>query len=323
LALLEWHDRIGVAVHDEDGHLHVADALARAEAVADQVARERREVRCRDIINTGERRLENERARRVVRSEAYCNAGAQREAVNDNVARLVIVGDEPIVAGARIEMEATLAGPAGRTGIAAIIDSEETRAAFSDAPPAAFPSLRTPAIAVEEEEDRLARFRHAIPGDEGFAIFGRHAVGFGIGKVRRDLFCVRVIDESVGTGYERDERQRDERQTNYGHTQPSSHGYTLAVRSNPATLRSSSISGQCMPCPAAAGSQLARCAGVAASKRGNHESGAAIRRPSRRCTSSPSSVTRTPATRSSSSAEMDTPCLQKCRRLGGNLSLNF
>ena len=67
--------------------------------------------------------------------------------------------------------------------------------------------------------------------------------------------------------------------------------------SKPSTLKSSSISGQWMPCPAAQGSHVARSCGTSCLSRGYHSSGTAILRPSLRSTSSQSSVTRTSSTR--------------------------
>ena len=69
-----------------------------------------------------------------------------------------------------------------------------------------------------------------------------------------------------------------------------------ALLRSPATLRSSSISGQWMPCPAAAGSHFARASGFACAKRGNQASGARISRPSRNVTISAVSVVRTSET---------------------------
>jgi hypothetical protein len=61
-------------------------------------------------------------------------------------------------------------------------------------------------------------------------------------------------------------------------------------RRSPATLRSSSTSGQWIPAPSPRISKWRRCSGVARSRRGNHARGVAIRRPSARTTISSSSV---------------------------------
>src|SRR6185503_2573142 len=58
----------------------------------------------------------------------------------------------------------------------------------------------------------------------------------------------------------------------------------LSARKRPSTLKSSSMSGQWMPCPAAAGSHTDRLSGEAAARRGNQARGALILRPSRSTT---------------------------------------
>ena len=68
---------------------------------------------------------------------------------------------------------------------------------------------------------------------------------------------------------------------------------TGVPRKSPLTLRSSSTPGQWMPSPSPSSSQSARCSGVARRRRGNHASGAEIRRPSARTTINSSSVTST------------------------------
>ena len=66
----------------------------------------------------------------------------------------------------------------------------------------------------------------------------------------------------------------------------------------PCVVRSSSMSGQCIPYPAPAMRQLARCSGEACSNRGYHARGTVMVRPSKRSTLIVSSERRTPLTRS-------------------------
>src|SRR6202008_574804 len=81
-------------------------------------------------------------------------------------------------------------------------------------------------------------------------------------------------------------------------------------RSRPLMPRSSSISGQGIPCPAAAGCRFARFTGDARCRRGNHDRGALILRPSHSVTVRASSVTFTSATRASrTGAEILIPCM--------------
>jgi len=85
-----------------------------------------------------------------------------------------------------------------------------------------------------------------------------------------------------------------------------------APRSSPSVLRSSSTSGQCIPYPAPANSQLFRWEGVAFRSLGYQERGTLILRPSRRDTQSESSVKLTSATHSPGlGAEVLIPCLQE------------
>src|SRR6266542_4627517 len=80
----------------------------------------------------------------------------------------------------------------------------------------------------------------------------------------------------------------------------------------PATLRSSSTSGQWMPSPSPRSCQFDRCAGDAWSRRGNQASGTLTLRPSTSDTVSSSSVTRTSCARgTASTTEELIPCLQK------------
>src|SRR6266542_2528561 len=78
-----------------------------------------------------------------------------------------------------------------------------------------------------------------------------------------------------------------------------------------------------MPNPPPATRQFARCAGVAESRRGYHTSGTEIVRPSRRSTTSTSSVNRTSLTRSPGLlSEVLIPGLHKNRLMLGNKPLN-
>ena len=80
---------------------------------------------------------------------------------------------------------------------------------------------------------------------------------------------------------------------------------------SPWVLRSSSRSDQCIPYPAPAIRQFARCSGVACSKRGYQARGTVMVRPSKRSTLRVSSVTRTSLTRSPAlGSKVVIPCLQ-------------
>ena len=68
------------------------------------------------------------------------------------------------------------------------------------------------------------------------------------------------------------------------------HPTTFSPRRRPATLMSSSSSGQCMPSPSPSNSQFSNCAHGASTRREKHAYGTAIRRPSTRETIISSSV---------------------------------
>ncbi len=84
-------------------------------------------------------------------------------------------------------------------------------------------------------------------------------------------------------------------------------------RRRPATLRSSSTSGQWMPCPSPRRRQFSRWSELAWSNRGNHASGTVKRRPSARSTTRSSSSIATSTARGSALGPEEElmPCLQE------------
>jgi hypothetical protein len=96
---------------------------------------------------------------------------------------------------------------------------------------------------------------------------------------------------------------------------PASDQFRLGGRdplSKPATLRSSSASGQWIPSPSPSSSQRCRCSSEALSSRGNHSNGTASLRPSARSTRSSCSVTSTCLAKGrTSTVEVFIPALQE------------
>jgi hypothetical protein len=96
---------------------------------------------------------------------------------------------------------------------------------------------------------------------------------------------------------------------------PASDQFRLGGRdplSKPATLRSSSASGQWIPSPSPSSSQRCRCSSEALSSRGNHSNGTASLRPSARSTRSSCSVTSTCLAKGrTSTVEVCIPALQE------------
>ena len=121
-------------------------------------------------------RLQHHRLERHLCRELQHHAGAQRLAVPDQPA-----GAEPRRSSAigrpRVLQQPLFARSAGGAAIAAIADGEQARAVLREPPEA----LHAPGpaeiagIAVEIEQDRLARTRRHDPGDQPFTIGRSHA----------------------------------------------------------------------------------------------------------------------------------------------------
>ncbi len=169
------YQRVGVAVHQKDGRAHARELRRIVEPVADQRARHDGHRLCHDIGQAGQARHQHQRRDIVPQRDFGCRARPDRIADHDDLRRIDARRRQPAHRRRAIAIEACFAGRAGVAAIAAIFDEHQPVPRRRGSAHRLKRARQIVAIAVEEEDRRLAFVRRAIKSRQTQAVVGLRA----------------------------------------------------------------------------------------------------------------------------------------------------
>ena len=160
-------------MHHERRRVHFGDEQVIAKRIAKQRPdRDKPVSRRRDVGDRRIGRIENERANLVARGDRDRDAGAKRFAKSDDALGLNAARDRRRISGFAVELESALAWRAGRTGIAAIFDSQHAHASFRHGAKTLDAQVQPACIAMKIEDQRPPWRGRDAPRDQALPVLG-------------------------------------------------------------------------------------------------------------------------------------------------------